>query len=190
MMMIVMSYLFVNLSELALTQFKADKNSINSSFSILTFLPMITKRKIIHHPSFIEFAIIIFESLWIHFPKLKLYSNEITLNLNLMNLDLHFTKKLMKTFVPSLFHQALGWYSAALTTYSPFKCALLPSAMSLTHMIMCKNAIAACNDKNVWVRSVVYIFPLRSVAWWQQKTGFLPTTTQPIIPSDCLNCSQ
>ena len=23
---------------------------------------------------------------------------------------------------------------------------------------MCKNAIAACNDKNVWVRSVVYIF--------------------------------
>ena len=36
---------------------------------------------------------------------------------------------------------------------------LLASRPLYPHMIMCKNAIAACNDKNVWVQSV-YIFPL------------------------------
>lgn len=101
-----------------------------------------------------------------------------------------FHKKSNEIFCSKLVSSSTWVVQHPILTYSPFKCALLPPAMSLTHMIMCKNAIAACNDKNVWVRSVVYIFPLRSVAWWQQKTGFLPTTTQPIIPSDCLNCSQ
>ena len=35
---------------------------------------------------------------------------------------------------------------------------LFYSLPPLTYMIMCKNAIAACNDKNVWIQSV-YIFP-------------------------------
>ena len=50
-----------------------------------------------------------------------------------------------------------------------------PSPQSSPRMIMCKNAIAACNDKNVWVQSV-YIFPL----FTNEKNGiygcFLPSS--------------
>ena len=99
-----------------------------------------------------------------------------------MNLDVHVTKKLMIPFVRSLFHQVPEWCS---TPYylSPFKCALLPSAMSLTHMIMCKNAIAACNDKNVWVQSVVYIFsPSVGPSMATKKLAFSPQLLSPLSP--------
>ena len=43
--------------------------------------------------------------------------------------------------------------------FDPLYVRPLSSRPLYPHMIMCKNAIAACNDKNVWVQSV-YIFPL------------------------------
>ena len=43
--------------------------------------------------------------------------------------------------------------------FDPLYVLPLSSRPLYPHMIMCKNAIAACNDKNVWVQSV-YIFPL------------------------------
>ena len=43
--------------------------------------------------------------------------------------------------------------------FDPLYVCPLSSRPLYPHMIMCKNAIAACNDKNVWLQSV-YIFPL------------------------------
>ena len=66
---------------------------------------------------------------------------------------------------------------------SPLRPAVRPLASRplYPHMIMCKNAIAACNDKNVWLQSV-YIFPL----FTNEKNGiwllsfFLPQKLTPL----------
>ena len=60
--------------------------------------------------------------------------------------------------------------------FDPLYVRPLSSRPLYPHMIMCKNAIAACNDKNVWVQSV-YIFPL----FTNEKNGiwllcFLPSS--------------
>ena len=173
---------------MALTQFKVDKNSIYSSFRYQNIFAHDYKKENYTSSFFFRVCNNYLRISLNSFPK-----TEIILKWNYIGSHesrFTFHKKANETFCLKLVSPSTLVVQHPILTYFPFKCALLPSAMSLTHMIMCKNAIAACNDKNVWVRSVVYIFPLRSVAWWQQKTGFLPTTTQPIIPSDCLNCSQ
>ena len=61
---------------------------------------------------------------------------------------------------------------------SPLRPAVRPLASRplYPHMIMCKNAIAACNDKNVWLQSV-YIFPLfTNEKKWDMAAFFLPSS--------------
>lgn len=62
---------------------------------------------------------------------------------------------------------------------SPLRPAVRPLASRplYPHMIMCKNAIAACNDKNVWLQSV-YIFPLftNNEKKWDMAAFFLPSS--------------
>ena len=66
--------------------------------------------------------------------------------------------------------------------FDPLYVRPLSSRPLYPHMIMCKNAIAACNDKNVWVQSV-YIFPLFTN---EKKMGygcyafFLPQKLKPL----------
>ena len=60
--------------------------------------------------------------------------------------------------------------------FDPLYVLPLSSRPLYPHMIMCKNAIAACNDKNVWVQSV-YIFPLfTNEKKWDMAAFFLPSS--------------